>query len=139
MVMLCSSTALLYLGSILINFYLLPFFVIFSSNFANVPYLIISIGVLLFVFSIFGFVAAASKSRAILAVYAGLMVLTFILQIASIFCTVHFRIELELEEIVTHSYKQLDDDMELYWRDEDVKARWDTLQRDFQCCGGGGG
>ena len=25
--------------------------------------------------------------------------------------------------------------MEKYWTDDDVKYKWDTLQRDFQCCG----
>jgi len=46
-----------------VNFLLLPSLWLFSENFATVPHLIIAIGVMLFFFSIFGFVAAASKNR----------------------------------------------------------------------------
>jgi len=138
LLLLFASTAMIYLGSILINFYLLPSMELISSNFSNVPYLIVSIGVMLLFFSFFGFVAAGSKNRIILAVYAALMGVTFIVQLASIFCTVDFRNELELEEILTHHYSEMDDEMSTYWTDDYVKAKWDTLQRDFQCCGAGG-
>merc|ERR1719228_333066 len=109
--MLCSSTAMLYLGSILINFYLLPNLDFYSSNFTTVPYLIISIGVLLLIFSIFGFVAAGSKSRIILAIYAGVMGVIFVLQLASIFTSIDFRNELELEKILTYHNAELEDEM----------------------------
>ena len=31
--------------------------------------------------------------------------------------------------------KEVKEELRNYWVDEDVKYRWDTLQRDFQCCG----
>ena len=93
----CGSTAMLYLGSVLVNFYLLPSLWLFSENFATVPHLIIAIGVMLFFFSIFGFVAATSKNRILLAVYAGLMGVVFLLQLASIFTSMEFRNELDIE------------------------------------------
>lgn len=139
LILLCASTSLLYLGSILINFYLLPSLNLYSSNFDNVPYLIIALGVMLFIFSIFGFVATASKERTILIIYATIMGLTFILQLASIFCTIDFKNELELEEILRHHMPEQDAEMEKYWTDPDIQSKWDTLQRDFQCCGVGHG
>ena len=27
------------------------------------------------------------------------------------------------------------DEIGMYWEDDDVKYKWDTIQRDFQCCG----
>ena len=30
---------------------------------------------------------------------------------------------------------ELTDEMKLYWEDEEVRQKWDTLQRDYQCCG----
>jgi len=139
LLLLCASTAMLYLGSVLVNFYLLPSLWLFSENFATVPHLIIAIGVMLFFFSIFGFVAAASKNRILLAVYAGLMGVVFLLQLASIFTSIDFRNELDVERVLTFQHKEVDDDMAAYWTDPEVKERWDTLQRDFQCCGAGGG
>jgi len=139
LVLLCASTAMLYLGSVLVNFYLLPSLWLFSENFATVPHLIIAIGVMLFFFSIFGFVAAASKNRILLAVYAGLMGVVFLLQLASIFTSIDFRNELDVERVLSFQHTEVDDDMAAYWTDPEVKARWDTLQRDFQCCGAGGG
>jgi len=139
LLLLCASTAMLYLGSVLVNFYLLPSLWLFSENFATVPHLIIAIGVMLFFFSIFGFVAAASKNRILLAVYAGLMGVVFLLQLASIFTSIDFRNELDVERVLSFQHSEVDDDMAAYWTDPEVKARWDTLQRDFQCCGAGGG
>jgi len=139
LLLLCASTAMLYLGSVLVNFYLLPSLWLFSENFATVPHLIIAIGVMLFFFSIFGFVAAASKNRILLAVYAGLMGVVFLLQLASIFTSIDFRNELDVERVLSFQHTEVDDDMAAYWTDPEVKARWDTLQRDFQCCGAGGG
>jgi len=135
----CASTSMLYLGSVLVNFYLLPSLWLFSENFATVPHLIIAIGVMLFFFSIFGFVAAASKNRILLAVYAGLMGVVFLLQLASIFTSIDFRNELDVQRVLSFQHSEVDDDMAAYWTDPEVKERWDTLQRDFQCCGSGGG
>jgi len=137
LLLLCSSTALIYLGSILINFYLLPSLFLFSSNFSTVPHLIITLGVFLFFFSIVGFVAAAAKSRPGLIVYAVLTGLVFVLQLTSIFTALDLRNELELEKVLSFNHPEVDDDMANYWRDEEVRDRWDSIQRDFQCCGSG--
>ena len=120
LLLLCASTAMLYLGSVLVNFYLLPSLWLFSENFATVPHLIIAIGVMLFFFSIFGFVAAASKNRILLAVYAGLMGVVFLLQLASIFTSIDFRNELDVERVLSFQHSEVDDDMAAYWTDPEV-------------------
>jgi hypothetical protein len=63
------------------------------------------------------------------------MGLLFVLQLASIFTTVELRNELELEKVLNFRHKEVDADMSQYWTVPEVRDRWDTLQRDFQCCG----
>ena len=58
-----SSTACLYLSCIMINIYLLPYLEAVNSHFATVPYLILAIGMLLFLISLLGLAAAATKSK----------------------------------------------------------------------------
>merc|ERR1712013_974055 len=115
LVILVSSTACLYLGSILVNIYLLPYLYLVSSNFATVPYLILGIGGLLLLVSIFGIV--------------------FVLELASIFTSMELRNGMQLPRFFQMRNKAVYDEMSLYWVDEDIKFKWDTLQRDFQCCG----
>merc|ERR1712013_859230 len=122
LVLLVSSTACLYLGSILVNIYL-------------VPYLILGIGGLLLLVSIFGIVAALSNSRPALVVYAALLGIVFVLELASIFTSMELRNGMQLPRFFQMRNKAVYDEMSLYWVDEDIKFKWDTLQRDFQCCG----
>jgi len=133
--LLVSSTACLYLGSIMINIYLLPSLNLVTSYFATVPYLILAIGGLLLLISIFGIVAAVAKSRVALIIYAILLGVVCTLQLASIFTSMELRNELE-RRVLFHTLKpEVHEEMKHYWDDEDVRFKWDTLQRDFQCCG----
>ena len=95
--LLVSSTACLYLGSIMINIYLLPYLDLMNAHFATVPYLILAIGGLLLLVSIFGIAAAAAKSRVLLLIYSIVLGLAFVLQLASIFTSMELRNELQLK------------------------------------------
>jgi len=137
LVILISSTACLYLASIMINIYLLPYLELITSHFATAPYLILSIGSLLLVFSLAGMVAAGTQSRPMLIIYSVLMAFVVVLQLASIFVSMELRQQLK-QKTMFHTvpeYNAINDEMRNYWVDEDVKFKWDTLQRDFQCCG----
>ena len=39
------------------------------------------------------------------------------------------------ELVVVQVSNEILDEMSSYWVDEEVRYKWDTLQRDFQCCG----
>eukprot|EP00092_Neocalanus_flemingeri_P004433 GFUD01004768.1.p1 GENE.GFUD01004768.1~~GFUD01004768.1.p1 ORF type:complete len:272 (-),score=65.70 GFUD01004768.1:754-1569(-) len=132
--LLISSTACLYLGSILINIYLLPSLDLLTSNFATVPYLILAVGGLLLVCSIIGIIAAVVKSRVALIIYAVLLGAIFTLQLASIFTSMELRNDLE-RRVIFNTSPNMHEDLKHYWDDETVRTKWDTLQRDFQCCG----
>jgi len=133
--LLISSTACLYLGSILINIYLLPSLSLISSHFSTVPYLILSIGGLLLLISIVGIVAAVIKSRVALIIYAVLLGAVFVLELASIFTSMELRNELERKVLFQTLNREMTEEMKFYWTNENIKFKWDTLQRDFQCCG----
>lgn len=135
LVLLISSTACLYLSSIMINIYLLPYLEVINSHFATVPYLILTIGFLLLVFSMFGIVAAGTGSRPALIIYAVVMSVVCLVEMASIFVSMELRQSLEQRLMFSTVQPAMIEEMKLYWVDEDVKFKWDTLQRDFQCCG----
>ena len=97
LVLLISSTACLYFGSILINIYLLPYLEIINPHFATVPYLILAIGGVLLLLSIYGIVAAGSQSRALLVLYAVIASIVIILQLASVFVSMELKNDLELK------------------------------------------
>ena len=99
LVLLISSTACLYLGSIMVNIYLLPYLSLISSHFATVPYLILAIGGLLLLVSICGIIAAGMKSRPVLIIYAIFLGLVFCLQLASIFTSMELRNNMQLPRL----------------------------------------
>ena len=99
LVLLISSTACLYFGSILVNIYLLPYLETINTHFATVPYLILAIGGILLILSIYGIVAAGSQSRALLIIYALIASIVVILQLSSVFVSMELKNQLELKNI----------------------------------------
>ena len=95
LVLLISSTACLYLSSIMINIYLLPYLEVVNSHFGTVPYLILTIGFLLLVFSMFGIAAAGTSSRPALIIYAVAMSIAVLVEMTSIFVSMELRQSLE--------------------------------------------
>jgi len=135
LVLLIAATACLYFGSILTNIYLLPYLDTVNPHFATVPYIMLAIGGLLLLLSLYGFVAAGLQSRPLLLIYAVTAGVVVLLQLASVYVSWELRNELNNRLMFKQSKIELTDEMRLYWEDEDVKYKWDTLQREYQCCG----
>jgi hypothetical protein len=95
LVLFISSSACLYLVSIMINIYLLPSLELITSLFITVPYLILAIGGLILLNSMFGIIATLFKSRVSLIIYAIILGVVFPLQLASIFTSMELRNNLE--------------------------------------------
>merc|ERR1719422_2901108 len=119
----------------MINIYLLPYLELVNSHFATVSYLILAIGFFLLLFSFLGIGAALSNSRPALILYAVFMSIVVLMELASIFVSMELRQELERKIMFQTVPKEMSEEMSKYWYDEDVRYKWDTLQRDFQCCG----
>jgi len=135
LVLLIAATACLYFGSILTNIYLLPYLDTVNPHFATVPYIMLAIGGLLLLLSLYGFVAAGLQSRPLLIIYAVVAGFIVLLQLASIYVSWELRNELNNRLMFKQSKSELTDEMKQYWEDDDIKYKWDTIQRDYQCCG----
>ena len=94
LVLLIAATACLYFGSILCNIYLLPYLDTINPHFATVPYIMLAIGGLLLILSLYGFVAAGLQSRPLLLIYAVAAGVVVLLQLASVYVSWELRNEL---------------------------------------------
>ena len=94
LVLLVAATACLYFGSILINIYLLPYLATVHPHFATVPYIMLAIGGLLFLISLYGVVAAGLQSRPLLIIYAVIAGVVVLLQLASVYVSWELRNDL---------------------------------------------
>ena len=94
LVLLIAATACLYFGSLLINIYLFPYLDTVNPHFATVPYIMLAIGGLLLVLSLYGFVAAGLQSRPLLIIYAVTAGVIVLLQLASVYVSWELRNEL---------------------------------------------
>jgi hypothetical protein len=131
--LLITSTILIFSAVILIKFYHIDKLHFWSSFFTIVPILMIVLGIYTFLVCIYGFAISHSENRALLAVYAGLLILAFIAQLASIFTA------LELRTTVAHANiaaSAVNEELNNYGVDATVTSNWDEMQRDLHCCGG---
>jgi len=135
LLLLVSSTVLVYLGSVLTNFYLLPTIDFVSLNFSAVPNLMLAVGGLGFFGGLMGVVAGAMASRPALVVHALFLSVLFILQLASIFTTSELRADLESHLLDRTGDYNINEVAEQYAQDPYFRHRWDVLQETYACCG----
>ncbi|XP_023331651.1 tetraspanin-3 [Eurytemora carolleeae] len=134
LLLLICSTVLIYLGSMLITFYLLPTLSFVHGAFAAVPYLIIIAGGGGLIGGLLGVGVGATASRPGLIVHAILLTLVFITMLASVFTAYDLRSKLENKILDKMSYN-LHDFTTNYWKYPAERENWDELQRNYQCCG----
>lgn len=134
LILLISSTILIYLGSVLVNFYLLPTLDFVTSNFSSVPNLMLAVGTLGLLAGLLGIIVGAVASRIGLIFHAVLLSLIFILQLASIFTTSELRsgLENQILDIVNFDVLEVTNS---YWTDQQFQSNWDEVQRTYSCCG----
>jgi len=137
LLLLISSTVLIYLGNVLITFYLIPTLDIVSSTFSSAPNLMLAVGALGLFIGILGVVVGATANRVGLIFHSILLSFVVIVQVASIFVTSELRQDLQPEHSVLSQV--LPDIAEVtnryYDVHDDFKDSWDTLQRNYACCG----
>lgn len=132
LILLVTSTILIFLGSVLVHFYHLPTISFVNALFAVVPNLMVGVGVVLLMVSMVGLVVVGMQSKIALIVYSVLMAFTCVLQVASVFTTAELRTHVREKILDAGGYN---DKLKSYYTDEAFKSDWDTLQRDYSCCG----
>merc|ERR1711936_481726 len=134
--LLISSTACLYFGSILVNFYLLPYLETANSHCATVPYLILAMGGLLLLLSMYGILAAGSASRPLLVIYAVIASVIVVLQLASVFVSMELKNDMELKTMFVNLRGDVIDELGKYWEDWDKHITQTSGRRGVpdSCC-----
>lgn len=133
-VLLISSTLLLFLGASLLTFYHLQTLSFISTYFSAVPYFMVATGIGMFIITLYGLIVAGSgTSRCHLNLFGCLMILLFCITVVGVFAAFELRNVINRDEFSgVNVLKDLAD----YDSNRATKAKWDTMQRDFHCCGG---
>jgi hypothetical protein len=134
LILLIASTILIFLGSALVIFYHLDKLNFVNTYFTIVPYTMIGLGVASFVTSLFGAAIAVSDSRPSLIVFSALMVVLFLTQLYGVFAAMELRAG--INSGVDIEGADVGEDLKDYQTNAATMHRWDTLQREFHCCGG---
>ena len=89
--LLITATILIFSAVVLIKFYHVDKLDFWSTYFTFVPYLMIVLGVYTFLVCVVGFIISGTENRLLLAVYAVLLSVAFLLQLVSIFSSLELR------------------------------------------------
>jgi len=132
-ILLVASTVLVFLGTALITFYHLDKLDFISPYFSVTPYIVVGLGVVSFLLALFGIVVGCSESRPLLVLFAFAMIVVFVTQLAGIFTA------MELRGVINHGDQlssNVVNEVNDYGENPSTRHRWDTLQKEFHCCGG---
>lgn len=131
--LIVTSTIVIFMSVVLLEFYYLKTLHFWSIYFYVAPVLMICMGVYKFVVSFYGFSISNTENRGLLAVFAVLMVIGFLAQLASIFTAIEVRTAIVLSDYGGVNYIET---LQKYGVDATVTADWDKLQTEQRCCGG---
>lgn len=133
-ILLVASTVLVFLGSALVTFYHLDKLDFISPYFYIVPYIMVGLGVVSFLLALFGIVAGCSESRPLLVLFSIAMIVIFVTQLVGVFTAMELRGVINSGE--QFSGANVVTDVADYGENPYTRSKWDTLQKEFHCCGG---
>lgn len=131
--LIVTSTIIIFMSVVLLEFYYLKTLHFWSVYFYVAPVLMICMGVYKFVVSFYGFSISNTENRGLLTVFAVLMVVGFLAQLGSIFTAIEVRTAIVLSDYGGVNYIET---LQKYGEDSSVTADWDKLQTEQRCCGG---
>ena len=131
--LIITSTIVIFISITLLKWYLMSYLSFWHEYFVIAPYLLLSLGVYKFLVSIFGFVIADRKDRALLVMFALLLVCGFVGQLAAIFIFWEVRTQIQLG---SPGSPQIQEELIRYGSDTKVTKSWDEIQQRLGCCGG---
>ncbi|XP_059141094.1 CD63 antigen-like [Physella acuta] len=109
---------------------LTEYYEFFGSNYMGPGILLIIVGVIIFLLAFFGCCGAIKENYCLTMTFAVSLGIIFVLEIAGGIAGFVLRddIENEIEKVLVDSFKS-------YNKSSGIRDTWDTLQKDFHCCG----
>ena len=135
--LIITSTIVIFTSAVLIKWYFMPNLSFWDQKFLIAPYLMLALGIYKFIISLYGFGIIATENRGLLILFAVLLGIAFVGQIASIFIFWEIRTLVELKNVGS---SEAAEELRLYGEDgyESTTNAWDHMQRHLHCCGAHG-
>lgn len=134
LILLIVSLVMIGTGSGLMGFYRLHMLEVVTIEFLVVPLLLVVGGVFTFLTAVFGFYVTMKEDSCLMITYAVFMALEFFLIMAGIVASVRLIFTIQTGLFNTDVVPELN----YYETDAWIRYKWDTLQREYACCGGYG-
>jgi len=131
--LLIVSTGLLFTSVVLMSFYHMTKLAFWSWYFYALPMCMLVLGLYTFAVSVYGFLISTRESKGLISLIAVFLSIAFLGQIFSVWTAIELRNIIQLDYLQPAPVKE---SMELYSKDDAVKADWDAMQTQLRCCGG---
>ena len=132
--LLISSLILMGTGASLMGFYRIQMLEVITIDFLVVPTVLTGGGIFTLLVAIFGMVAVAKEDYCLMITYSILVALDFLILLGGIVSSVRLLFDIQVGFLNADVIPELSSYETNTW----VQYKWDTIQREFTCCGGYG-
>lgn len=148
LILLVSSLVLLGCGGALMGFYRLHMLDVISTDFLIVPFTVTGGGLLGLTVSLLGLAALCREDSCLLFLQAILTSINILVLITGVICSVRLIITIQVNIPASSDNASdllaqvgflnavVNDELSRYETESWVQYKWDTIQREFMCCGG---
>eukprot|EP00094_Tigriopus_californicus_P004934 TCALIF_04752-PA protein Name:"Similar to CD63 CD63 antigen (Oryctolagus cuniculus)" AED:0.03 eAED:0.03 QI:0/0.66/0.5/0.75/0.66/0.5/4/759/432 len=129
--LLTSSLFLIGTGSGLMGFYRIHYLDMVAVEFLLVPLLMVIGGLITMLNAIFGFYINVKETSCLMITYAVILIIQLLLLISAIVLSIRLIFEIQTGIFDTNVVSE----MAFYDTNQWTRNKWDTLQREYTCCG----
>lgn len=132
--LIITSTIVIFTSVVLIKWYFMPNLQFWDQMFVVAPYLMLGLGIFKFLISLYGFAITSSENRGLLILFAVVLGIAFVGQIASIFTFWQVKTQVEIGGV---GPSDANAELQLYGLpgNESITNSWDHMQKHLHCCG----
>lgn len=131
--LIISSSALIFYSMVLINWYLMPNLIFWDGQFHHAPYFLLALGIYKGLTAMYGFAVYNFKDRCLLSIFAILLVIGFAMQMTSIALFWNVQTTILVGEV---SGAKIAGMLKDYGHDPEITNSLDYMQQHLSCCGG---
>ena len=134
LLLVVSSLVLIGTGASLMGFYRIQMLEVITTDFVIVPTVLTGGGILTLLVSVLGLLAIAKEDPCLTMAYSVILTLDLLIILAGIVSSVRLLFHIQVGFLNADVIPELSS----YETDSWVQYKWDTIQREFTCCGGYG-